>query len=217
MAPIKKRSAIWNHFSEIDNNKAKCGYCGQVMAIPNKSVGNLNRHMKLKHPTIKLQIERQDIPNCPPLESSLLAPSPPPAASVASLPSTSRAPQLTISSIQSTLSEFIDIPPASSLPSSSRAPPSVPQVSQLPVSSVQSTIQSTLSEYIHKPIPLKKSMEIDKQILKLLVKNYHPFSLVDQEEFKALLLIHDYSWVQTATRKTLPNSILLKYYLPTVH
>ena len=54
-------------------------------------------------------------------------------------------------------------------------------------------------------------MEIDKQILKLLVKNYHPFSLVEQKEFKDLLhmIIPGY---KLPTRKTLSNSILLKYY-----
>ncbi|CAG5059868.1 unnamed protein product [Parnassius apollo] len=59
MPPTRKRSALWNHFSELTDNKAKCGYCAQILSIPNKSIGNLSRHMRLKHPTIQIQLSRQ--------------------------------------------------------------------------------------------------------------------------------------------------------------
>jgi len=32
MAP-RKRSDMWNHFTEVENNKAKCGYCGNTYTV----------------------------------------------------------------------------------------------------------------------------------------------------------------------------------------
>ncbi|KAL0861410.1 hypothetical protein ABMA27_008954 [Loxostege sticticalis] len=55
----RKRSAIWNHFDVLDQKKSKCSYCGQVLFVSNGNVGNLNRHLKTKHPTVPLIAERQ--------------------------------------------------------------------------------------------------------------------------------------------------------------
>lgn len=51
MAP-RKRSDMWNHFSEVENNKAKCGYCSKILSIAGGSFGNLNRHIKTVHPAV---------------------------------------------------------------------------------------------------------------------------------------------------------------------
>lgn len=59
MLSIRKRSPLWNHFSQVADNKAKCVYCAQTLNIPNKSIGNMSRHMKLKHPTIQINLSRQ--------------------------------------------------------------------------------------------------------------------------------------------------------------
>ncbi|KAL0830016.1 hypothetical protein ABMA28_003474 [Loxostege sticticalis] len=55
----RKRSAIWNHFDVLDQKKSKCSYWGQVLSVSNGNVGNLNRHLKTKHPTVPLIAERQ--------------------------------------------------------------------------------------------------------------------------------------------------------------
>ncbi|KAJ0169828.1 hypothetical protein K1T71_014434 [Dendrolimus kikuchii] len=59
MPPTRKRSPLWNHFSQLADNKAKCGYCAQILSIPNKSIGNMSRHMRLKHPSIQIHLSRQ--------------------------------------------------------------------------------------------------------------------------------------------------------------
>lgn len=51
MAP-RKRSETWNHFSELDNSKAKCGYCSKILSTAGGSFGNLNRHLKTVHPAV---------------------------------------------------------------------------------------------------------------------------------------------------------------------
>lgn len=54
----RKRSAVWNHFVENGPKKAKCS-CSSELSVSGGNVGNLNRHLKTKHPTVKLVEERQ--------------------------------------------------------------------------------------------------------------------------------------------------------------
>nr|CAI5841931.1 unnamed protein product [Callosobruchus analis] len=53
MAP--KRSNIWLHFELKEGEKAKCLYCRQVLSVKNGSMGNFNRHMKMKHPATPIK------------------------------------------------------------------------------------------------------------------------------------------------------------------
>lgn len=53
MAP-RKRSTMWNHFRELENDKAKCGYCSKILSIAAGSFGNLSRHLKTVHPAVIL-------------------------------------------------------------------------------------------------------------------------------------------------------------------
>ncbi|CAG5015362.1 unnamed protein product [Parnassius apollo] len=177
MPPTRKRSALWNHFSELTDNKAKCGYCAQTLSIPNKSIGNLSRHMRLKHPTIQIQLSRQQNTIQQQSSTSILDPVP------------------SMSSFTSLSQNELPATSHISLPLTSHGPPK----------------QSTMTEFIHKPVPVKKINEIDKQIIKIIVKNYHPFSLVEQPEIKELfaMIIPGYS---LPTRKTVSNSLLPKMY-----
>lgn len=53
MAP--QRNNIWFHFEVlIEKVSAKCQYCKQVSFTKSGSMGNLNRHMKTKHPGINI-------------------------------------------------------------------------------------------------------------------------------------------------------------------
>lgn len=50
-----KRSDVCFHFeASEDKCNAKCLYCKQVLSTKNCSMGNLNRHMKTKHPAISI-------------------------------------------------------------------------------------------------------------------------------------------------------------------
>lgn len=59
MAEKRKFSAIWNHFAEQPDKKAKCNYCKAFISIAGGSHGNLSRHMKTKHPLTPLNMDRQ--------------------------------------------------------------------------------------------------------------------------------------------------------------
>ncbi|XP_065368779.1 E3 SUMO-protein ligase ZBED1-like [Calliphora vicina] len=59
MSEKRKHSAIWLHFSEDGNKRAKCNYCKTSLSTSGGSHGNLSRHMKSKHPLTQLNLERQ--------------------------------------------------------------------------------------------------------------------------------------------------------------
>lgn len=55
MAPHRsKTSEMWNHFIQVEYQKAKCGYCSAILSTSGGSMNNLKRHLKTKHCTIPL-------------------------------------------------------------------------------------------------------------------------------------------------------------------
>lgn len=61
MAPHRsKTSEVWNHFTEIEYQKAKCGYCSIILSTAGGSLSNLKRHMKSKHYTIPLNTNQRN-------------------------------------------------------------------------------------------------------------------------------------------------------------
>lgn len=55
MPPIRgKSSAVWNHFTQEVNEKAKCGHCSLLLSYAGGSISNLKRHLVTKHATIPL-------------------------------------------------------------------------------------------------------------------------------------------------------------------
>ena len=61
MAPQRsKTSEVWNHFTECDYQKAKCGYCSVILSTSGGSLSNLKRHMKSKHCTIPLNTNERN-------------------------------------------------------------------------------------------------------------------------------------------------------------
>lgn len=50
-----KISVIWDYFTAIERDKAKCGFCNTVLTFNQSSTANLLRHnIKSKHPTTDL-------------------------------------------------------------------------------------------------------------------------------------------------------------------
>ena len=72
-------------------------------------------------------------------------------------------------------------------------------------------VQASMNSFIQKPITISKSKKIDTQISKLIIKHYHPFSLVEETEFKNLinLLAPGYT---LPSRKTISNSLIPQLY-----
>ncbi|KAG8238757.1 hypothetical protein J437_LFUL018321 [Ladona fulva] len=51
----------------------------------------------------------------------------------------------------------------------------------------ESTTQRTLNRFIHRPLGVKTSQLIDETLLKFLISQYLPFSLVEQPAFKTFI------------------------------
>lgn len=74
MSGLRKRSAVWNHFEEVEPKKAKCLYCANILSVPAGNCGNLGRHLKNKHPTVPLVTDRQRTQQTPEAPQETLAP-----------------------------------------------------------------------------------------------------------------------------------------------
>lgn len=74
-----------------------------------------------------------------------------------------------------------------------------------------SSRQGNITNFITKPLSISKSKAIDQQITKFIVKHYHPFSLVEETEFRNFIrmLAPNYS---IPSRKTVSNNLLLQVY-----
>lgn len=189
MAP-KKRSDIWFHFEHLDNASAKCLYCKLVLSTKNGSMGNLNRHMKTKHPTINIArgqvtsavIEREE---SVPQHSQHLA-------------TTSRAVETTCEI------DSVDLSTSENLSSASNS---------VMVSKDKEKRQVAITNfaYLKKPLSISRSKEIDKQILRWIVKGFHAFRIVEEAEFQKLceMLCPNY---KLPSRKTLSNNLLMQLY-----
>jgi len=89
------------------------------------------------------------------------------------------------------------------------------QTSIRPLQLVPKPTQTSINSFIQKPITISKPKKIDSQISKLIIKHYHPFSLIEEKEFKKLihLLAPGYTF---PSRKTIANSLIPQLYESTV-
>lgn len=71
--------------------------------------------------------------------------------------------------------------------------------------------QLSISNFINRPLPLNKSKAIDQQLIKMIVKEYHPFSIVEDKEFRKLINMLSPNYV-IPSRKTVSNSLLPQIY-----
>ncbi|KAJ2940863.1 hypothetical protein O0L34_g9489 [Tuta absoluta] len=170
---LRKKSDLWGHFTHLEAKKAKCLYCGQILSISSGNVSNLGRHMKSKHPTVSIVIQRQ-----PHEEDGVVAE--PPVVDLLQPPAQNVAP-----------------PPASaSTPSTSG---NVSFVNKQP--SILAFANNT------RPLPPKRTEKLDEQLLIMVAREYHPFSVVEDKEFKKFVQMLCPAY-QLPTRKTLSNNLL---------
>jgi hypothetical protein len=76
-----------------------------------------------------------------------------------------------------------------------------------------STQQSKIKDFVNviKPLPVSKTKALHDQLLRMIVKEYHPFSIVEDAEFVKLLKMHNPSY-SLPTRKTITESLLPSCY-----
>ncbi|GBL96265.1 hypothetical protein AVEN_118794-1 [Araneus ventricosus] len=64
MKSVRRTSPMWSHFEDFtQDRKAKCKYCVCSVNYSGGSSGNLLHHMKTKHITIPVDIQRESVPD----------------------------------------------------------------------------------------------------------------------------------------------------------
>lgn len=189
----RRQSVVWYHFSEKETNRAECKYCKSIISIVGGSTGNLTRHLKRRHPTVPL--ERTSRPR---LSGRSESEDTRPSTSVSPRPpSTSSCEVGEVCSLTDQPSTNIRTP----IPT----PPLFSSSLKLSQASVDSFVQ------VVKPVALSRSKAIDAQLLKMICKEFQPFSLVENPEFITFvnMLCPGYS---LPSRKTLSRSLLPQTY-----
>lgn len=75
--------------------------------------------------------------------------------------------------------------------------------------------QPSIASFMQRPIPMGKSKMIDQQLVKMIVKEYHPFSIVENKEFRNLIKMLNPSYV-IPSRKTITQSLIPQMYEMTI-
>lgn len=177
--PSKKFSELWNHFSEVDENIVKCNYCSQILKFVNRSTYNLIRHMKTKHVTISIYRSSTKIGNTISNTSVISNDSTISTSIIAVTENTEN-----VNNVQTTPDPAITIN-----------------------KQVKHNKQQQITNYVHKPVSLKKSKELDQQLVKMIVKEYHPLRVVEDPEFRKFInmLCPGY---KLPSRKTISYSLI---------
>lgn len=177
----RKRSAVWTCFSETAEKKAKCNFCFKIVKIGNGSTGNLNRHLQINHPSVDLT--RSNHPDFEAVETV-------PVANIRDEPSSSTA------SVSET--------PFSSTTS---ADPGTPTAT-VPIFRYQNqATQPRISSFITRSINASRSKSINDQLVRMVVKEYQPLSIVDDDEFKKLVYMLNPGY-NLPSRKTLTKNLI---------
>lgn len=178
----KKRSAVWNFFTErgVNQDQAKCNFCSKILSFKGGATGNLLRHLKLVHPTVNTAGESSKNNNSQD-ERNI------------DDPSTSSAPG------------------PSAVPENLRSenPKDPEPVGLLPAK--RSKPQSVLTAFVRRPLTDRKTQEIHNSLVKLLVKNYLPIQLVESEHFRLFVNNLNNSY-QVPSRKTVSNTLIPQLY-----
>jgi len=79
----------------------------------------------------------------------------------------------------------------------------------------QNRTQMSMTNFVQRPIAMSKSKAIDQQLVKMIVKEYRPFSVVEDKEFRKLIQMLNPSYI-IPSRKTVTQSLLPQMYEMTI-
>ena len=192
----RKTSQVWEYFSDIGDNKAKCNFCSKLISYRGGNIFNLNRHVRTVHPTICLSTQRlnparPDSPDDP--DTVISEPSIISAAAAIAAASTPDVTSTTNANTTTTTAAATTTTTATTMPSAFRK------------------TQNAIASYFPKPLTNKNSKEIDFLLLKALVKNYLPFQIVENSDFRQFVRKLNSSYTMPG-RKTVSNDLLSQLY-----
>lgn len=190
MAPNKgKRRNIWFHFTEeAEHLRAKCNYCALTLSIKSGSLGNLNRHMKNRHPMIALCVvgKNEGVTPCTSttVNAAVAAASASASSSTAvSAVSNERAATATVTGLQT-------------------------------VSARTATATQPIGNYFRRPPSERNVDQLNRQLVKMVDKGHHALRIVEEPEFKCFIeMVSRCPGYQLPTRKTLTDKLIPKIYM----
>ncbi|XP_058838274.1 zinc finger BED domain-containing protein 6-like [Topomyia yanbarensis] len=189
-------SGIWYHFSK-EGTKAKCRYCYTIISSSNGFTGNMKRHLKSKHPMVSYDRNATESVG----------------ADLAGSEKESGGNESTPKHDMPLNADSRD--DGKGVSDSGVADNGTIVVSSCTVPKISSHSSKTplMTRYVdvHRPVPIAKSRSLDSQLLKMICKEYHPFSLVEDAEFKEFVRMLCPMYV-LPSRKTLTNSLLPTLY-----
>lgn len=184
----RKPSIAWKYFTKTDHeNKASCKQCNRICSYQCGSTGNLMRHMRYKHKELYKSIFRDDN------ESETYQ----------------AVDEITID--QNKNSEVgVQAVYGVQCENSAESPKS-PETNN----GVEETEQQPMAYYLIEQIDASRGKEIDKQILRTIVKEFYSFNLIESPElisFVSMLNPH----YGMPSHKALSNELLPQLYQSTM-
>ncbi|KAL7725880.1 hypothetical protein ACLKA6_016431 [Drosophila palustris] len=71
--------------------------------------------------------------------------------------------------------------------------------------------QPKITTFVHKPVPVSKAQQIDRQLVRMIAKGHHASRMVEEPELKKIFEVVSQSpGYKLPTRKTLTTSLVLK-------
>lgn len=172
----RKKSDVWNHYSVINSEKAKCSYCSSSVSYRGGSTSNLSKHLKRKH---IIQYDSRKHPR-----------------------------------INEMNEQNVDEPSKqnTSVTNNDQNQPST-SINAINLINKYRPIQKSVDSYIinNKPLSVSKQNTIDEQLGVMISKEFQPFSLVENVEFKKFIYLLNPGY-QLPSRKTVSKSILPQLY-----
>lgn len=148
----RKKSDVWNHYSIINCEKAKCLYCSSSVSYKGGSNTNLSKHLKRKH---IIQYDSRKHPR-----------------------------------INEMNERNVDEPSKqnTSVANNDQNQPSA-SINAINLINKSRPIQKIVDSYIisNKPLSVSKQKTIDEQLGVMISKEFQPFSIVENVEFKKFI------------------------------
>lgn len=171
---LKKRSNLWMHFTPISGSfQAKCDICGTHISHRGGSTSNLAKHIRSKHPGLAEGLTTRNKKFQPTWIST------------ASFTATTATTELAVSvsneekGISADQSSGMCLNVETALPSQSAR---------------KQQSQQKLTSYVVRPTTVARQKRLDSLLLKMIVSDFQPFSVVEDKGFREFVTALDPSY-----------------------
>jgi len=214
MANDRKRSAVWMYFTQLSGQfKAKCNTCGNVYSFTGGSTSNLALHIRKKHPSLAESLPSRNSKGNGKgrVKSSVVGPTVGLTVNddVGGEISADVASAIAVSGSGLTTDLHLDGPSTSSAGMSSMS--SAVAVQHSATGRCANRSQSSLTTYVTRPASVARQKRLNNMLLKMIVRDFQPFSVVEDGGFRDFVTALDPSFT-IPTRQMLAKDMLTANY-----